>query len=254
MRTMGGFYPDDSYQNKEQFFARHLHERYVIWGNYLRRHLKTSEEILSVASGRCINELQLLNNGYAISCSDLERFPAYDASVQLFGAFPFYVLDVLNEAPEKEFDSIFCLSAIYLFNADDLGQFFRKINMGLRKNGRLFLDGGGPKDNLFSLFWHGFYLPIEYRLYAYALKIIKRKEVAVVTLDHGFRHTNEDIIKSGERAGFEFIGREDFDFLNEFLRSVLLRNIINRSPVARRFLSILGRRTPYIRMFEFRKT
>ena len=77
-----GYGVDDSYQSKESFFHKYFVDRYVDWDNYLRRNLHKDEEVLSIGSGRCINELKLLNDGYSISCSDLKIIQSYDASIQ----------------------------------------------------------------------------------------------------------------------------------------------------------------------------
>ena len=142
-KEMGGYGVDDSYQSKESFFHKYFQGRYVDWDNYLRRNLHKDDEVLSIASGRCVNELKLLNDGYSISCSDLKRVPSYDASIQLFGTFPFLVLDILREYPDKEYDGIICLSLIFHFNKDDLDTFFRHVNKGLSQGKYLLLDSGG---------------------------------------------------------------------------------------------------------------
>ena len=148
-----GYGVDDSYQSKESFFHKYFVDRYVDWDNYLQRNLHKDEEVLSIGSGRCINELKLLNDGYSISCSDLKIIQSYDASIQLFGTFPFLALDILLEHPDKEYDNIICLSLIYRFNKNDLDKFFRNINKGLSQGKCLFVDTGGGRENLFSLFW-----------------------------------------------------------------------------------------------------
>ncbi len=71
---MGGYSSDESYLEKDTFFQRHFVRRYAIYDEYLRRHLDKSEEILSIASGRCVNELRLIDDGYSVSCSDIQ-FP-----------------------------------------------------------------------------------------------------------------------------------------------------------------------------------
>ena len=252
-KEMGGYGVDDSYQSKESFFQKYFQGRYVDWDNYLQRNLHKDDEVLSIASGRCINELKLLNDSYSISCSDLKIVPSYDASIQLFGTFPFLVLDILREYPDKEYDGIICLGIIYWFNKDDLDKFFRNINKGLSRGKCLFLDSGGGGENLFSLFWDVLYLPIEYKIFSFIYKLIGKRGKILVKSNHGFRRTDEEIVESARRSGFEFVSREDFDFLSEFRRSVLLNGIMNRSSLAQRIFSILGRWNPYIRMFKFKK-
>ena len=252
-KEMGGYGVDDSYQSKESFFHKYFQDRYVDWDNYLRRNLHKDDEVLSIASGRCINELRLLNDGYSISCSDLKIVPSYDAAVQLFGTFPFLVLDIIRKFPEKEYDCIICLSLIYYFNKDDLDKFFCHVNKGLSRGKYLLLDSGGGGDNLFSLFWDVLYLPIEYKIFSFIYKLIGKRGKILVKYNIGFRRTDEEIVESARRSGFEFVSREDFDFIDEFRRSVLLNGIMNRSSLAQRIFSILGRWNPYVRIFKFKK-
>jgi hypothetical protein len=254
-KEMGGYDVDDSYQSKESFFQKYFQGRYVDWDNYLQRNLHKDDEVLSIASGRCINELKLLNDSYSISCSDLKIVPSYDASIQLFGIFPFLVLDIIRKHPDKEYDGIICLSLIWTFNKDDLDTFFRNVNQGLSQGKYLFLDPGGGEENLFSFFWDVLYLPIEYKIFSFIYKLFgKRGKILVKDSKFGFRRTNEEIVESARRSGFEFVSREDFNFLDEFRRSILLAKIIKRSSTAQRFFSILGRWNPYVRVFKFKKT
>ncbi len=252
-KEMGGYGVDDSYQSKESFFHKYFQGRYVDWDNYLRRNFHKDDEVLSIASGRCINELKLLNDGYSISCSDLKIVPSYDASIQLFGTFPFLVLDILREHPDKEYDGIICLGFGHTLNKDDLDKFFRNVNKGLSLGKCLFLDTGGGRENLFSLFWDVIYLPIEYKIFSFIYKLIGKRGKILVKCNQGFRRTDEEIVEFARRSGFEFVSREDFDFLNEFRRSVLLNRIIGRSSLAQRIFSILGRWNPYLRVFKFKK-
>ena len=151
-KEMGGYDVDDSYQSKESFFQKYFQGRYVDWDNYLQRNLHKDDDVLSIASGRCINELKLLNDGYSISCSDLKIVPSYDASNQLFGAFPFLVLDILREHPDKEYDDIICLGFGCFLNKDDLDKFFRNVNKGLSLGKCIFLDsGGGERQSFFFI-------------------------------------------------------------------------------------------------------
>src|SRR5438552_2071336 len=79
---MGGYDADDAYRSRAEFFARHLaaHPRLVAYDRYLQRALRRGERVLSVASGRCANELQLMETtGCDITCSDLESPPCLAA-------------------------------------------------------------------------------------------------------------------------------------------------------------------------------
>ena len=115
------------------------------------------------------------------------------------------------------------------------------------------MDTGGGRENLFSLFWDVLYLPIEYKIFSFIYKLIRKRGKILVKYKVGFRRTDKDIVESARRSGFEFVSREDFDFLDEFRRSILLRRILERSSITQRIFSILGRWNPYIRMFKFKK-
>ena len=106
---------------------------------------------------------------------------------------------------------------------------------------------------MFTFFWDVFYLPVEHRIISIIYKLINKKEKILVKHDHGFRNTNQEILESAAKSGFEFVSLEEFSFLDEFRRSVILRSLIERSSMARRILSILGRKIPLIRMFKFKK-
>ena len=98
------------------------------------------------------------------------------------------------------------------------------------------------------------FLPIEYKIFSFIYKLIgKRGKNLVKYKEFGFRRTDEQIVESARRSGFEFVSREDFNFLGEFRRSILLTRIIKTSSTAQRIFSILGRWNPYIRMFKFKK-
>ena len=250
----GEYGSNDAYQSKEFFFKKYFKYRYIDWDNFLQRNCHKDDEVLSIASGRCINELRLLNEGYSISCSDLGIPPHYDASVQLFGPFPFFVLDICCKSPDKEYDSIFCLSTLHYFNNDNLDKFFHNVNKGLKQDKYLYVDPGGASDNILTYFWDVWYLAIEHNIVSFIYKLIKKPGKVLVKHDHGFRNTNEEIIESARKSGFEFVSLEEFAFLDEFRRSLLLRAIIARSSLVERILSILGRRIPLIRMLKFKKT
>src|ERR1700756_4672350 len=70
---MGGYEPDEASRSKAAFFPQHLdaHPRLVAYARYLQRHIRKDERVLSVASGRCANELRLMETiGCDITCSD----------------------------------------------------------------------------------------------------------------------------------------------------------------------------------------
>ncbi len=252
-RAMGGYNADNSYEKKETYFQRHLSKRHAIYDEYLRGHIDKDEEILSVASGRCVTELRLMNDGYSVSCSDFGFPQCLAASFSLFGLFPFSELDILRGPPPKEYDVIINLSTAYLFNPDELEQYFSNISEGLRNGGRLFMDPGGPRDNLFSIFWHNLYLPTEYRLYSLYSRLFRNQKLGCVSQLFGYRYKDSEIRSVASRAGLIFVGLDDFDHLSELRRSFILKPVINSNFIEKGPLNRLLRRNPYIRMFQFQK-
>ena len=136
---MGAYEPDDAYHSKEAFFRRWYYGynlgRLEHYDSFLRKRAEKENEVLSVASGRCANELQLLEGGYAIICSDLEPPPCYRETCKLFPEFKFIKLNILEGPAEKTYDAVTGLSLIYLFNNDDLSRFFRNVSGSLKEGG-----------------------------------------------------------------------------------------------------------------------
>ncbi len=131
--------------------------------------------------------------------------------------------------------------------------YFCNVAEGLRIGGRLFVDPGGPRDNLFSIFWHSLYLPTEYALYAFYSRLLKNQNIGCVSQLFGYRYQDSEIIESASKAGLIFVGLENFDPLSELRRSLILDRIINSNLMEKGPLIRLFRRNPYIRMFQFQK-
>lgn len=76
--AMGGYHDLDAYTDKNTFFNKWYFDvghcgRLQNYDNFLRKHTKVSDEILSIASGRSANEARLLLDGFNIVCSDLQE-------------------------------------------------------------------------------------------------------------------------------------------------------------------------------------
>src|SRR3989338_2648986 len=156
-KAMGGYKADDAYNSKSAFFNKyflgyHL-GRLEYYDVFLRKHLKKDWNVLSIASGRCVNELFLIEDGYRITCSDLKVFDSYKETKKLFPKFKFVEHDILK-APAEKCDAVICLSLIYLFNDDDLFTFFKNVSDSLKIGGHLILDSAGSSDNLLSYLIH----------------------------------------------------------------------------------------------------
>lgn len=74
------------YADKDSFFRRFFYGEVRIgdYDTFIRKRVKKSEEILSIGSGRCANELMLMEDGYDLVCSDLESPYFIQAALELF--------------------------------------------------------------------------------------------------------------------------------------------------------------------------
>jgi len=158
-KAMGGYKADDAYLSKSTFFNKYFWGYHIIgrlgcYDNFLRKHLKKDKDILSIASGRCANELFLIEDGYKITCSDLKVFDSYKETKTLFPQFDFVEHDILNGPFFLKYDAVICLSLIYLFNEEKLLTFFRNVSDSLKTGGHLILDSAGSTDNLMSYLIH----------------------------------------------------------------------------------------------------
>lgn len=244
---------NENYVNKEVFFEFYLKGRYLIWNNYLKNNLKFNEKILSIASGRGINELSLISNNFDIVCSDLEIPECYWASKKLFGNFDYVKLDILKGEINNEFGSIFCVSTFYIFPDLELEKIFNNINKILVKNGILILDFGGSEDNLTTFLFHDIYLVIESYLIYYLSKLFGKQVGLKFDNSFGYRRKNQEIIEFASKFGFKLSNIDEYDFLTELRRSILINKIIKYFPSSKKIFLFLGKRMPYIRMFKFKK-
>lgn len=259
-QAMGGYQPDDSYNSKEEFFNKHLKglhaERFANYDKFLRKHLKKADKILSVASGRCVNELYLLNDGYKnITCSDLGIFPACSATKTLFPDFRFMTLNILDASAPQKYDGIIALSLIYLFGEQEFDAFLGNVADSLEEKGSFILDSAGAPDNFFSFIIHDIILKIEVYFTGFLdfLRSSGKKKLGVTVQDFGFRRTDKDIIEASRKAGLELFDKEDYGFLNEFRRSKTFRRLVKPGSSIENMFAKIGRRIPYTRMFCFKK-
>ena len=76
------------YENTDNFFQKYFYNyhsgRLLNYDKFLRKHIKKSYKVLSIASGRSANELKLLEDGYNVTCSDLVKLPSYECTKKLF--------------------------------------------------------------------------------------------------------------------------------------------------------------------------
>ena len=239
--------------DKEHFFKKYFVGIYRNWDNFIRSEISTPSDVLAIGSGPAINELYLIDHGFKVTCSDLVIPPSYGQAKEIFGSFPYVEYDALKEEPHRLFDSIICLSVIYLFDEREMNLFFENMRNGLTDGGRLILDGAGPKDSLFSYLWDNLVLRPEKYILALRRSLFNRTMSEVEKEPHGFKYKDKEIIAIAESHGFELVRVQNYSFLTEFRRSGLVRWLTDGSRVAHFLFSQIGRLNPYVRMFAFVK-
>ena len=256
--AMGGYETNDIYRTTDAFFQEYYYNfhlgRLEEYDKFLRKHIKKTDKVLSIASGRSANELKLLLGGYDITCSDLCMLPCYDDTKKLFPDYKFFTLNIIENPADRQYDSLISLSLIYLFDNRQLDCFFGNVSKSLKENGHLILDGGGSPDNLMSFFIHDVLLRLEVHLLRLLILVKNpgKKKYGLAIKHHGYRRTDNDIIEIAKKNGLELIDRENYAFLTEFARSRILSRLM-RIPFMKRLFGLIGKNVPYIRMFLFRK-
>jgi len=257
--SLGGFNTDGSYETKEAFYNKYFfnyHQgRLEHYDNFLRKYLTKNQTILSIASGRSANELRLLDDGFDVYCSDIYQFSWINETKKLWPNYQFFLLDISKNPSAQQYDTLIVLSLIYLFDEEQLDEFFKNVFQSLNKQGYLILDSAGSPDNLGSYFIHDILVKIE----IYLISIVKslaglgKKRFRVIKKHHGYRRTNDEIKKIAEKNGFSIVLEvENYAFLTEFRRSRTLSLII-KIPFMEPFFRLLGIKIPYVRMFLFKK-
>ena len=259
MAAMGGYDADEAYVSKKDFFGKYFFGyhmgRLQYYDEFIRKHLSREENVLSIGSGRCANELYLMEDGYNITCSDLRLIDCYSQTVDLFPKFSFIEFNILDESSEHKYDVIICLSLIYLFDDKRLLTFFKNVSDSLKPGGHLILDSAGAPDNILSYMINEVLLKYEIYVLRSIKMIIKRKKDAAIRKHHGYRRTDNEIIESASAAGLELVDRENYAFLTEFNRSILLKRLLasKLNGLLEPIFIRIGRTIPYIRMFYLEK-
>jgi hypothetical protein len=254
--AMGYGKENDVSEDKNKFFDKYYYNyhsgRLLNYDKFLRRCIKKSDKILSVASGRSANELRLLEEGYDMTCSDLERLPSYDHTKKLFPDYEFITLDILKQSTDRKYDCLVSLSLIYLFSNEQLNVFFCNLSKSCRENGCLILDSAGSPDNILSYFIHDILVKYETYLVRFLKNLFRNKKYGLTIQDFGYRRKDLEIVEIAKKNGFELIEQENSAFLAEFQRSRLLRDLI-KIRLVKNIFSAIGKSVPYIRMYLFRK-
>jgi SAM-dependent methyltransferase len=223
----------------------------MAYDRYLLRHIRENETILSVASGRCANELQLMETiRCEITCSDLEAPPCLAATVALFPSLKFVPIDVLRNDPPGVYDTVLSLSLIYAFDDQQLERFFGFIRRALKPSGRLLLDLAGSPDNLPSFVLHDLFLPAETAVVAAYRTVRHGKSHRADRRPHGFRRSLADVVEIARRSNFVLADVHEDGFDIDLRRGVVLNRVAS-TRLGLGLLMWIGRRMPYMRMAQF---
>jgi len=254
---MGSYDADEYYKTKDAFFKKYFFGyhlgRLEHYDKFLRKHLSRDADILSIGSGRCANELALMEDSYKITCSDLELINAYPETKKLFPMLDYIKLDVLKNPASKRYDAIIALSIIYLFDKKNLKLFFKNVSESLKPGGQLIIDSAGSSDNLLSFLINDVYLKCEVQLMRFLKFLLTGKHPGLVVKEFGFRRTDAEIIESAKMCGFELAGKENHAFLTDFRRSYVFNKLVPQGSFLERYFEIIGKRVPYVRIYNFKK-
>ncbi len=256
-KTMGGYRRDEAYRSKEEFFRKYFYGyhfgRLESYNDFLEKHLDKRWDIVSVASGRCANELYLIEQGYRITCSDIKTFEAAARTKELFPGFDFIEQDILKSPLAKKYDAVICLALIYLFNNAELKVFFSNVACSLKDGGCLYLDAASSPDNYLSYFLQHGVQKLERAASRWLKFLTTGKLPAFVTKHHGYRRTDKEILEMARSFGLNLQAQSNYEFTTEFRRSHLLEIIFRKWPAMERFFAFFGRSIPYVRMYKICK-
>jgi len=251
-KAMGGYESNEHYISQDKFFKKYLTRTRKYWDNFLTKNILIGEKILSIGSGRCINEMLLIKKKYNLVCSDLEIPDCYVAAKKILGDFEYRKLNILLNPSDEKFDCIVSLSIIHAFSNPELEIFFDNVFKSLKPNGKFLLDGGGSEDNFFSLIYDKYFLSLEVEL-AYLISKIIKKNYGLLKRHHGYKYKNKEILEIAKKKGFQIIHFQSADHYTEIERSKIINLIIRLLPFTKKIFYLLGSKMPYVRMFKFKR-
>ena len=242
---------NESYKSKEEFLNKHLINRFKIWDRYLTNNLNKSNLILSIGSGRGINELALIDKKFSIVCSDLAIPETYNASKKIFSEFKYVKFNILEDRLYEKYNAIFSLHTFYLFSEDHLKIAFENINNLLDKDG-LFIVDMNAEDNLFSFFYHNIYLFIESYFIYFISKLLKKNIGLVIDKNFGFKFKKKEILRIAKEKNFEILDIYS-DGYNEMERSFLIKKLVKKFPFFKNIFARLFKLMPFHNIYKFKK-
>jgi SAM-dependent methyltransferase len=239
------------YGSKKDFFKVYFfeaHPRHGYYHDYLKKNIDKGSEVLSIGSGQCVNELLLKEEGFNITCSDLDQFYKKETE-KIFPDIRFIKFDITKSSSEHKFDCVISLSMFYLFDEAELLKVFTNVANSLKAGGSFIFDPGGAEDNFLTRIIDDFICVFESHLIKVAQKVIRRKHCVVTKKHQGYRTTNNEIIAIARKAGFQLKDIKCVDYISELRFRTRLFGKLPES-AARLF----GRPAPYVRIFHFKKT
>ena len=244
----------EGYSSRGAFIKMYFEDDHVRLKKYdevFKSVLLKGEKIFSIASGRCVNEILLIEAGYNILCSDLEPVPKVK---EIFSDLHFVRYDVTKGPyPDERFDAILAIQVLYLFDPEHLENILKNLKASLKEKGRLIIDISGAQDNFLTyaidncISWYEAYLK------SFILKCFKKRRLQVKKKHHGFRYTDKEFIALVETAGFKFSRVYRADYRTELERSYIIRRLAQRGKIFRGLIEFVGRAVPYLRIFIFVK-
>jgi len=253
---MGGYSAEQGYESREVFFERYLAQEGVdrksACDKFLRKHLNQNMHVLSVGSARAANEMALIQDGFDITCSDLNVPDCVSATKNLFGNFTYETVNILKKTNLVNFDAVITISTIYNFDLIQLDCCFDNIYQILNEDGILILDYASAPDNIWSYLYYDVFLQIDAWAYAVFRMIKDWRLYTVLKTFHGYRHANMEIENAAISAGLELYAYKEESILINFQRGYLLPKLLGLKAVRSLLLSI-GCKMPYVRLGAFQK-
>jgi SAM-dependent methyltransferase len=250
-KAMGGYTVDKAYESKDALFREYYYGyhlgRLESYAHFLKKHLKKSDKILSIGSGRCLNEIRLLEEGYQVVCSDLVVSEAVLATKALFPSLEFTVLDITKNPTNVKYDKIIALSLIYLFDDEKLTRLFINVSQSLKDGGGLIIEIPGIPDNFMGNFFYHYYLKFELFILNLIRFVVKKSSQGTAIKHHGYLRGDEEIINFANNHGFGLVDKTEFGFLGDLYgRSISLQLLFKFAP-------FLAKPKFHARMLFFRK-
>jgi len=244
----------EGFSSRGEFIKTYYEENQVRHKKYdevLKSVLRKDEKVLSIASGRCVSEILLMESGHNITCSDLDMIGKVK---ELFPELHFVRYDVTKGPfPDTRFDTILAIQLFYLFDQTQLEDILRNLKSSLKTGGRLIVDISGAQDNFLTYVIDNCIGWYEAHLKGFVLKFFKKRRLRVKKKHHGFRYTDKEFVTLVEKAGFKFSQVYRADYRTELERSYIIRRLAGLGKIFRGLIEFMGQAVPYLRIFIFEK-